>query len=433
MLTSFSAHYGKEFYFAIPPPSSERSQITNFTRRLEIVALNNGRIDIELPYRNYKTHIFLNAESAEQFQLPNDFVAKTSLIETVYVTSSVDVAVFVTQANEDLYDTFLTFPIDALGTKYLVPYALIMSVMATSNHTIVNVTFSNGTSQVHGLNRFEVYSTVLPLDIDGYVNIWSNNAVSVFSGAYCYFFDICGFAVLQHIPYDKWDRFYITSPNEYQSLDMEGIVILNPALTPVANCGLYSHTLHSTSCDVSDSSELVLGIPIENKTTVLFSSNTFQVYILLELFKSFSNLPGLHQYLSDYSFVIPKHNFKTENYIKISVVSSRVRSLRLDNEFLTDPVYSYTVPEPFSKYIVMVFRINFGYHRLLDEDGVPFGLICEGLIGTDVYLYPAGFSFHTGNTLCQLNIDCLLKNFVATVDICFVPSLMCTRRCRADT
>lgn len=326
--------------------------------------------------------------SSKRIDLPSNLLINESLIETVHITSDVDIAVYVTQTNGDYFDTFLALPVTALGTEYIVPHVHTIVVMATQPQTKVDIIFSNGTSQQHLFNRFEVYTTFLPMQFGILVGVLSDKAVSVFSGVYCYVIGICGFSTLQQTSYDRWDRQFIV--NLVDKIDFfTDIYKFTP--TEMHPC---LPVFYSRTCNATQGSFISNASDPDQNTVVILEENVLQVYIMARsLAGALLNVPGVSQYLDDYSFFIPDLYSTANNFINITVLKTQTRNLRLDGDVLENPIATYDVPGRFDKYTVLVYRISTGFHHMNDIQGVPFGLICSGYDG-DYYMYPAGISFN---------------------------------------
>ena len=277
-----------------------------------------------------------------------------------------------------------------------------MVVMAIQDDTRVNIEFSNGTSNVYNLAKFEVYTTFLPIKDNAYVNVGTSAPVAVFSGAYCYSDKPCGFATIQQTPRDKWSKAFITAFT-FNHLEF----ILNPDRTTVRSCGI---DLNVTLCNTTryTNETAVMSLTDLSYASTFISETTIQVYVTVKLFNSVLNVPGLSQYIADYLFAIPDSYGSIEKVIFVTVLKGQISRLRLDGNEISTPIVVNDVAEPFNDYSTLMFSITTGFHRLVDLDGIPFGLICAGGYGNeddeefDTYMYPAGLQFKTGMISCIL-------------------------------
>lgn len=379
----------------------------NFTRRLDIVPLADGQMQMELPYRTRTTHLTLRSGVSQRIDLPNDFVANRSLIEAVYITSSVDIALYVTQTNAEFFDTFLAFPFDTLGNEYVVPQIHTMAAMATTDNTSVRLIFSNGTLINVDLDELGVYTIFMHMNFEGYLTVLSNKPVSMFSGVYCFFTEPCGFATIQQNPRNTWDTQFIIP---FTTFDMLDIYKFTPNIT--YDCFGF---LENSMCDWDT---FITNVSLSSQTsTLILEQRPLQVYMYYGGFIiSLLNIPGVTQFLNDYTFMIPDIYSDYNNIIFITVLTSQINRIRFDDDTPL-PDREIAVPDPFNQFSVLLFeRVETGYHRLYDIDSEPFGLLCVGmaeskiysypveneiysyLAENDMYSYPAGLSFNTGES-----------------------------------
>lgn len=379
----------------------------NFTRRLDIVPLADGQMQMELPYRARTTHLTLRSGVSQRIDLPNDFIANRSLIEAVYITSSVDIALYVTQTNAKFFDTFLAFPFDTLGIEYVVPHIHTMAVMATTDNTNIRLLFSNGTLINVDLAEFGVYTIFMPGKFESYLAVLSNKPVSVFSGVYCFSTNPCGFATIQQNSYNLWDTQFIIPFTTFKLLD---IYMFTP--------DMFHDCVGFMTLKVCNEEYLITNISLSSQTaTLILEQMQLQVYMYYGgVIISLMNMPGVTQFLHDYTFIIPDIYSVYNNSVIITVLKSQINRIRFDDNTRL-PDREIEVPDPFNQFSVLLFeRVETGYHRMYDIDSEPFGLLCVGMVGNeinsnqdenekypyladkDMYSYPAGQSFNTGKS-----------------------------------
>ncbi|XP_053372719.1 uncharacterized protein LOC128546333 [Mercenaria mercenaria] len=110
-------------------------------------------------------------------------------------------------------------------------------------------------------------------------------------------------------------------------------------------------------------------------------------------------IPGIGNYLNSYYFFIPRIYSSLTNRLSIVVPSTEAGGLRLDGSQLTS-AKSYSVPDPFSNYTVLIIPVTVGYHELNHiHTDVVFGVTAFGLGSLIGYGFPVGFGFSLEKTL----------------------------------
>ncbi|KAH3891790.1 hypothetical protein DPMN_015898 [Dreissena polymorpha] len=110
----------------------------------------------------------------------------------IYISSSVPVSVFVMSSSRASGDTFLAFPLDALGTEYDIlaylswksGYLSEVVFDAPFDGTIVNMTVENQ-STVVTLDRLDQYQMLTTTQTLTGALVSSNKPIAVFSAASC--------------------------------------------------------------------------------------------------------------------------------------------------------------------------------------------------------------------------------------------------------
>lgn len=393
----FAANTGKEFYFGFMQNSRKN---TSSRLTIDIAASDEGYLFIEVPFLNISRHQNIqNGTTTIEFDKSLS-VFKDTLVENrgVYINTTVNVAVFVT--NFYIYGsaTYTAFPVAAMGTEYRslsfkprwTYEGLQFIVIGIHDSTLVFVTFPNGTQSTKVINRLDCYHESNEADISGTL-IETDKPVSIVSGAPCASFIqyACDIIMTQLLPTTAWDQTYIVpSLSPLQTSILRIAAAENDTEIHVR----YSNANQTWSSTISDTSRLISKNVTTDKTMTVQSENVFQLGVYAgRVDVSLFLVPGISQYLNEYVFVISSFYDTFTNYFAAIIPNDVEKNLVLDGRPLT-PRDSFLVPAPFENYSVVIHEITSGYHQLRLASNEKFGAVAFGVYDDVHYAFPVGMN-----------------------------------------
>lgn len=409
ILIFFSANYGKEFYVGIIP--IHPIDVPNVPQ-IDIATRTAGDLILEQPYLNIHNIAHL-PERESSLELPRDLVKHGSFIGPmgIYINSSVDISVYVSNMFAFYGDTYTALPLEALGKKYVIAtyeskyYSTTFMVIATENATTITVTLVNGTSFQKHLNRLDAFQYAVEFEDLSGVTVEADKPVAVVSGNECLFFELsnnCEKTMVQLLPTNFWDtRFIVPRLDANDSLyDLEDPFVRVFSLEKSGTLFCINHKNDSVCDNTLNGTINFVEEKTENETVTVWANGSLQLIEFAENEGAadpfMSLIPGVSQYLSDYSFVIPTLYDELRNYLAIIAVFDDLDSIVVDNDTLGDPEKLYDVPEPFDDYVVGIYNSSTGYHRAYNIKQRGFGIICFGTEKWINYGFLAGIFLSNG-------------------------------------
>ena len=332
----------------------------------------------------------------------------------IHVVSNNPVSVVAMSYRYQTTDSYLAFPVSALGTRYrAMGYKWLASdllsqlaVVATEDQTSVTILPSSrtlggkpaGKPFTIELNRGQVYQVIpyfdpsKPSDLTGTL-IESNKPVALFSGHNCAYVPIntykaCNLLIEQIPPVNSWGTSFVAAPFIDRKTyvlrvlaDKEGTEIRRNGV-PVASLGpgefyeaidLTENTLISSNLPVMVT-QFATGFTYSSRATDHVADSIGDPMMIM--------LPPVNQFLSQYTVAVP-FDRDWNNYVTI-VLPKRVReALRMNNRPV-DPTIFESIPN--SDLMVGSFLLDGGAHRF--DAPAPFGLIQYGF-GHSAKIYDA--------------------------------------------
>lgn len=358
-------HFGKEFYIGMV---SAQNWVNNFT--VDIASPNVGSAFLSIPFLNIKRHETLY-EGSTTLTISSSIDRSGTFTENlgVYLRTDVPVAVYVTwRPAPSVADSYLALPVCSLGTRYTTasydPCSVCVSdrsemmVFALHNNTAISIDgpYNNGSTLT--LNDYDVYKQESQKDISN-TEILSDKPVAVISGTSCssvpHDIDYCDIILEQMIPQHAWDKTFIIFPIYPKSGYILKVFSNNNATVCLKNST-------RTTCNSSQTNEEYL---MGTEPTVVTALDPISVvqYGIGKLYDNIDGgpfmtvMPGLNNYLNVYHFIIPNVYAPLTNYLAISIHSTEVGGLLLDGSQLVH-VKSYAIPDPFSKYTVLIAKVT---------------------------------------------------------------------------
>ncbi|XP_053409053.1 uncharacterized protein LOC123561572 isoform X2 [Mercenaria mercenaria] len=394
------SHYGNQFYIGM---IAARNWTTDF--QIDIASKSNGNLYLDIPYLNLRRNETLQRGSTI-LTVNNSLIRAGTFTENrgIYLSTDVPVAVYVTwQAHPKVMDTYLALPLSSLGTRYIVasydPCSLCkpdrseMIIIGVHDNTMITVTDRYKRNTTLKLNALDAHQLSNTKDISN-TAIVSDKQVTVISGTSCanipHGVFQCDLLLEQMIPSFSWKKAFIVPPVFPKLGFLLKIFSENNAAACITNSS-------RTVCYHSNQEEYIMG----TDPAIITSRDSISVvqygvgerYDFIDADEFMTVIPGIENYLNSYYFVIPQNYSSLANRLSITVPSSNAGGLRMDGMSLA-PDKTYSVPDPFSNYSVLIINITVGYHELTHTDtNVMFGATAYGFGAGIGYGFPVGFRY----------------------------------------
>ncbi|XP_053409055.1 uncharacterized protein LOC128559931 isoform X2 [Mercenaria mercenaria] len=392
------SHYGKEFYIGM---LAEDTWTPDF--QIDIASKEMGNAYLDIPYLNIHRNQSLS-KGDTTLMVSNTLIRGGTFTENrgIYLSADVPVAVYVTwKAISDVTDTYLALPLTSLGTRYTVAsydpccgYKSGMMVIGAYDNTTVTITDRSNRNTSFSLKALHVHQLSSQTDISNMV-IWSDKPVAAISGTSCanvpHHVGNCDMLLEQMIPsQSSWDTMFIVPP----IFPKLGYLV---KVFSVSNAKFCFKNVSTTLCNQSYKDEYLMGtgpvIITSNASISVVQYGVGQDYDQIPSDEFMTIIPGKGNYLNKYYFVIPRLYSSLTNRLSIVVPTTEAGGLRLDGSLLTS-AKSYSVPDPFSNYTVLIINVTVGYHELNHiHTDVMFGATAYGLDTYIGYGFPVGFGF----------------------------------------
>ncbi|XP_053372889.1 IgGFc-binding protein-like [Mercenaria mercenaria] len=405
------SHFGKQFYIGMTAGSTSTLDF-----QIDIASKENGNMYLDIPYLNIHRNQSLS-KGDTTLTVSNALIRGGTFTENrgIYLSTDVPVAVYVTwKSFSTVTDTYLALPLSSLGTRYTVasydpcppsaaadctPERSTMMIIGAHDNTTVNVTDGNNRITIVRLDCQDVHQLSSQTDISN-TTVWSDKPVTVISGTSCAFVPhsifFCDMLLEQMIPPSAWDKYYIVPP----IFPKLGFLLKVFSIKDHGNTTFCLTNISQTLCSQPLKKEYLMGTePVlitSNASINVVQYGVGQKYDSIDGDGFMTVIPGINNYLNSYYFVIPNIYSSFENRLSIVVPSTYVGGLRLDGLSLV-PEKTYSVPDPFSNYTILIISITAGYHELTHTDtNVVFGVIAYGLGYHIGYGFPVGFGLSLG-------------------------------------
>ncbi|XP_053409056.1 uncharacterized protein LOC128559932 [Mercenaria mercenaria] len=398
------SHYGKEFYIGM---IAARTWTPDF--QIDIASKEKGNMYLDIPYLNIHRNQSLPTGDTT-LTVSNALIRGGTFTENrgIYLSADVPVAVYVTwKPVNGVTDTYLALPLSSLGTRYTVasydpcPPSVgcsidrsTMMIIGVYDNTTVSVTDSNNRITIVRLDCQDVHQLSRQTDISNTV-IWSDKPVSAISGTSCAFVphgvSDCDMLLEQMIPSQSaWDTVFIVPP----IFPKLGYLV---KVFSASNEKYCLKNVSTTLCNQAYKEEYLMGtgpvIITSNDSISVVQYGVGEYYDQIPSDGFMTVIPGIGNYLNSYYFVIPRIYSSLTNSLSIVVPTTEAGGLRLDGSQLIS-TKSYSVPDPFSNYTLLIINVTVGYHELNHiHTDVMFGVTAYGLDTFIGYGFPVGFGF----------------------------------------
>ena len=330
---------GREFYFGVIP-NGFASNIM-----ISVASTSPGTLSLKIPFLKIsRNHRVIKGKTS--IPVSSAIVKSGTFVDNrgIYISSDVDISVVVTNGITVTSDSYLALPVSSLGLHYAIasytPFSTFSSeimVVGVSNDTKVSI-FKAGSTNITNvtINRFIVYQMADPNDLTNTI-VLADKPVSVIAGSSCSYvpsnIGSCDMLMEQLAPVSTWTRSVIVPP----LLPKPGFNLRILATENGANVTVATDT-KSVSETVAQNAfkEFTFG----KKPVVVTSDSPVSI---VQYGHGQNNdringdpflmvVPGINQYMNEYTFVIPapKPRSKFTHHIAIIAPSSKISELRLD-------------------------------------------------------------------------------------------------------
>lgn len=329
----------------------------------------------------------------------------------IYLRTTADVSVVVTNFKFDTTGSYLALPIGSLGTEYLVasykPYIWSekaeFMVIGVKDNTNIKVTFPNGTQFSRNINFLDAYQEAQgTMDLTGTVII-ADKPVTVIAGAMCTYISErgCDMTLVQVLP-DSFlnpDSRYIAPPF-YPSSNATLLRVMNPGIFENKVCFTYNETTVCNSTQPRNMTDFTYSLD----AIVVTSSEPVSSFVFSLADPFMIDIVSTNQYLSSYFIVIPDVYANYSNYLAIVIPTSEIGGLTFDGVVPTGFIDKFQVAKPLEDFSVYIYEISSGYHIFQHQNGVPFGLYSYGHLTWSNYGFPGGVILQKTDNSSKLNL-----------------------------
>ena len=372
---------------------SEQTGIINMTQGLKSRQISKGRNRVKLPKLVFMV----------------DGVTK----KAVHVESTIPVIVYGFVRHGDTCDGYLAIPVNMMSRKYVVPSfnvwkgrnlsksligitslgqtttVIIKIRMPKGELTYNRKKYKNGDTIQLKMSQYETVQLSHVSDLSGSI-VTSSYPVGVVSGNKCNSVTkaTCNHFIEMILPSDQLDNTYIVPIIQHRTNNTVRIlcpdrasvtVWTDPYTTHEADLkeGYYFDFHHENISFISSSADvLVMAYPHE-----VSDGDSFMMTII-----------GLHQYRSDYHFIVPE-GFSSS--VGITFIAGKGSEFELDQKILK-PTNIALLHVKGTTYATFSHVVTDGAHRIRHMSGIKFGLWVYGNKNHDGYGFPAGVEYKNG-------------------------------------
>lgn len=381
----------------------------------------DAQVTIEFPKIGYKEVIDLKGGEVTAVKI--DKLAQTLTLgeiepeQAIHITSTMPITVYGLNRRSQTTDTFLGYPVEVLGTEYMIMSYLtfdekllsIFAIVATEDNTTVEITPSAITTDmkpphkpfVITMNKGDVYQCAGRFryrdkqhsDLTGSI-VRANKKIAVFGGHQCanvpsIKISACNHLVEQMPPINSWGKHFYLGKLKMKSQYTYRV--------------LASQDSTSVFCDTSLIAVLMKGQFLQNEATEHIQI-TANKPVLVAQYSPGSSIDNVgdpmmllvsptQQFLKKYRFATPV-NGNWHHLINVFVPTSAINSFRVNGKPVNKDVFEKLGVSRFSTASI---RLPYGSHTV--ECSTPFGLYSygfgfgEGEDGFDAYGNIGGQSF----------------------------------------
>jgi hypothetical protein len=363
-----------------------------------------------------------NITHHSKFTLPTSLACEDRRVESkgvIVQTSELSTVIIFDSFFSDSTDGTLVIPTNKLSNKYIVSstqpyrssreYYSQFAIGALHHGTSVNITLKlkdNSSISLLGrpyrdddiltltLDRLETFQVPHTTDLSGTV-ITSSKPVAVFSGNRCNRLknSYCSHMVSQLPPVSELDKQYIVPPFYNNAGTMIQVIsegqssvkyrVGDRVTTWLLGAAEYKNveiTTNETATVVSDHPVLVTGFAIGGKVM----DTAYDPFMAV--------IPGVHQYLSYYTVVVP--DGYEENFLCVIIPSDSAKSLRINGQNVDHYQTVYQTSVLLDKnFKVKIITVQKGSYELRSSDESAFGLLVYGHRRVDGYGFTGNFVF----------------------------------------
>ena len=423
-----SGPFGKEFYLLFLENVGDNYRSGSiYLDQLEVLVStrSQGWVVLEAPEVNILENRTIT-NSGTVFILPHSLrLTNDTRVERkgVHVYSSVNISVYAYDSKVSTREGYYVLPSHHLSTEYIAMsytpgnhWKSLVGIVATADHTIVNVTlntsgtvyyqgsaFGNGDKITIYLDKLHTYQVNGHHDLTG-SKLESNHPVVVVSGDQCALntdYDTCQPLYEQMIPPKTWGTHFLIPPLNLTLTYYELRVFANQNDTMIQIQGNH-FAPKNFSVNLSSFTEFNF---TKNDTITITANKPVFVYVVItsamisRFYTGFAmTIPALSHFSSEYAFHVPDdHNFgQYYAFISVIVKSTSIRYTVLDGQTIqSNANNTRTTNIASDNYSEVTLMVKSGTHKLLNTRGYKMGLLVYGYT-RELYCwgygYPGGLS-----------------------------------------
>lgn len=410
---------GREFWLCfmknhLDPPNMTQEKILNL--ELFIAAETDSKVKIDIDSLFYHEEVLVKAGDVVNVKLsPLAQIISSEVVEkglAVHVTSNNPVTVYGLNRRKKTTDTFLAYPIEALGKNYRTSnYSIAVdllsefAVIATEDDTEITIVptvetsyikpsnSSNQKSQlllnadghkagepyIVKLNKGDVYQVLAKkillsaakCDLTGSL-ISSNKKIAVFSGHQCAYVPDellhCNHLVEQLPPIGSWGKQYYVGRQQKRSASTVRVIanednskiFVNSKLKSTINSGEFLELPLVDEAQITSNNKIMV---------VQYSHGSMRDSIGDPMMMMIS---PVKQYLKKYSFATPVNGY-WEHFVNVICPTEAISTLRLDGEPV--PLEKWSKFQN-TRYSIAYLKVDYGNHTIIADKA--FGMSTYG-------------------------------------------------------
>lgn len=372
---------------------SEQTGIINMTQGLKSRKISKGRNLVKLP----KLVFMVNGMTKK----------------AVHVESMVPVIVYGFLRHGDTCDGYLAIPVDKMSRKYVVPSFTVwkgrllskslIGITALGQPTTVSIKihtkkgeltyngkkYGNGDTIELKMSQYQTLQLSHVSDLSGSI-VTSSYPVGVVSGNKCnsVIKATCNHFIEMILPSDQLDNAYIVPIIQHRTNNT--IRILCPDRASVK---VWTDTKKTYNVDLEEGE--FFDFPHEKMSFISSNGDVLVMAYPHELSDGDSfmmTVIGLHQYRSDYHFIVPE-GFSSS--VGITFIGGKGYEFELDQKILK-PANIVLLHVDGTTYATFSHVVTDGAHTIRHMSGIKFGLWIYGNRNHDGYGFPAGVEYKNG-------------------------------------
>ena len=372
---------------------SEQNGLINMTQGIKSVNISKGHNRVKLPKL-----VFMKDGRSEK---------------AVHVQSTVPVSVYGFVRHRDTCEGYMAIPLKRMSRKYIVPSFKVWSgrslsksligITSLGQTTIVSIKiktkkgtlvynkmkYTNGGTIELKMSPYETVQLSHVSDLSGSI-VTSSYPVGVVSGNKCNSVtrSTCNHFIEMILPSDQLDNSYIVPIIQTRIRNTVRILCPDRASVTVWTDTNKIFTYDLEEGDFVDFHHYQLSFISSNRDVLVMAyphevgdGDSYMMTII-----------GLHQYRSDYNFIVPEG---FSSFVGITFIDGNDYEFELDQKILK-PANIVKMDIQGTTYATFSHMLTDGAHRIRHMSGIKFGLWVYGNRNNDGYGFPAGIAYKNG-------------------------------------